>query len=131
MDDLSEQEPAGGAIRNRAGPRGSGLVWPGRARPRQSQAGLDGADHGLREAVLQVEDVDRRPKSLARRRLLVLIVGIFDLLTAGTTAVADPPWEGFGNEVYLLLAVIYVAFCLAMSRYSQGLERELNRARRH
>ena len=61
---------------------------------------------------------------------LVLIVGIFDLLKAGTTAVADPPWQGFGNEVYLLLAVIYFAFCFAMSRYSQGLERELDRARR-
>lgn len=61
---------------------------------------------------------------------LVLIVGIFDLLKAGTTAIADPPWQGFGNEVYLLLAVIYFAFCFAMSRYSQGLERELNRTRR-
>jgi general L-amino acid transport system permease protein len=61
---------------------------------------------------------------------LVLIVGIFDLLKAGTTAVADPPWQGFANEVYLFLAVIYFAFCFAMSRYSQGLERELSRARR-
>lgn len=61
---------------------------------------------------------------------LVLIVGIFDLLKAGTTAVADPPWQGFANEVYLFLAVIYFAFCFAMSRYSKGLESELNRARR-
>jgi general L-amino acid transport system permease protein len=60
---------------------------------------------------------------------LVLIVGIFDLLKAGTTAVADPPWQGFGNEIYVLLAVIYFAFCFAMSKYSKGLERELNRAR--
>ncbi|HEY6431983.1 MAG TPA: amino acid ABC transporter permease [Acetobacteraceae bacterium] len=61
---------------------------------------------------------------------LVLIVGIFDLLKAGTTAVADPPWQGFGNEIYVLLAVIYFAFCFAMSKYSRGLERELDRARR-
>ncbi|HSU04816.1 MAG TPA: amino acid ABC transporter permease [Acetobacteraceae bacterium] len=61
---------------------------------------------------------------------LVLIVGIFDLLKAGTTAVADPPWQGFGNEIYVLLAVIYFAFCYAMSRYSRGLERDLDRARR-
>lgn len=61
---------------------------------------------------------------------LVLIVGIFDLLKAGTTAVADPPWQGFGNEIYVLLAVVYFAFCFAMSKYSHGLERELDRARR-
>ncbi len=61
---------------------------------------------------------------------LVLIVGIFDLLKAGTTAVADPPWQGYGNEIYVLLAVIYFAFCFAMSKYSHGLERELDRARR-
>ncbi len=61
---------------------------------------------------------------------LVLIVGIFDLLKAGTTAVADPPWQGYGNEVYLLLAVIYFVFCFAMSKYSRSLEIELNRARR-
>lgn len=61
---------------------------------------------------------------------LVLIVGIFDLLKAGTTAVAEPAWQGFGNEIYVLLAVIYFAFCYAMSRYSRGLERELDRARR-
>jgi ABC-type amino acid transport system permease subunit len=29
-----------------------------------------------------------------------------------------------------MLAVIYIAFCFAMSQYSRGLERELDRARR-
>ena len=61
---------------------------------------------------------------------LVLIIGIFDLLKSGTTAVAEPAWEGFGNEVYVVLALIYFAFCFAMSHYSRGLERELDRARR-
>lgn len=61
---------------------------------------------------------------------LVLIVGIFDLLKSGTTAVAEPAWQGFGNEIYVLLAVIYFAFCFAMSRYSQNLERQLDRSRR-
>jgi general L-amino acid transport system permease protein len=60
---------------------------------------------------------------------LVLIIGIFDLLKAGTTAIADPVWQGFGNEVYLLLAVIYFVFCFAMSKYSRGLEREFSRSR--
>jgi general L-amino acid transport system permease protein len=58
---------------------------------------------------------------------LVLIIGIFDLLKSGLTAVADPNWQAYGTEVYVLLAVVYFAFCFAMSKYSRGLERSLNR----
>jgi general L-amino acid transport system permease protein len=54
---------------------------------------------------------------------LVLVIGIYDLMTTGRTAVLEPAWQGFGNEVYVLLAAIYFAFCFAMSRYSRGLER--------
>ena len=61
---------------------------------------------------------------------LVLIVGLFDLLAMGKVALTDPPWQSFSTEVYLMLAVIYIAFCLAMSNYSRGLERELSRAHR-
>jgi general L-amino acid transport system permease protein len=61
---------------------------------------------------------------------LVLIVGLFDLLAMGKVALTDPPWQSFSTEVYLMLAVIYIAFCLAMSKYSRGLERELSRAHR-
>lgn len=60
---------------------------------------------------------------------LVLIIGIFDLLTAGKTAVVEPAWQGFGVEVYVFVGIIYFIFCFAMSRYSQGLEVELNRHR--
>jgi len=60
---------------------------------------------------------------------LVLIIGIFDLLTAGKVAMADPVWTGFSTEIYLVLAAIYFAFCYAMSRYSRGLERQFGRAR--
>jgi general L-amino acid transport system permease protein len=60
---------------------------------------------------------------------LVLIIGIFDLLTAGKVAMSEPAWQGFANEIYVVLAVIYFAFCFAMSKYSRGLEREFNRAR--
>jgi general L-amino acid transport system permease protein len=61
---------------------------------------------------------------------LVLIIGLFDLLTMGTVALSDPPWQSFSTEVYLMLAVIYFAFCFAMSRYSRGLERELAHSHR-
>ena len=61
---------------------------------------------------------------------LVLIIGIFDLLTAGKTAIVEPAWQGFGVEVYVFVGLIYLVFCFAMSKYSQGLEAELNRHRR-
>ena len=61
---------------------------------------------------------------------LVLIIGIFDLLTSGKVAMADPRWQGHSTEIYLVLALIYFAFCYAMSRYSQGLEREFGHTRR-
>jgi general L-amino acid transport system permease protein len=56
---------------------------------------------------------------------LVLIIGIFDLLTAAKTAVVEPAWQGFGLEVFIAAGAIYFVFCLAMSRYSQYLERQL------
>jgi general L-amino acid transport system permease protein len=53
---------------------------------------------------------------------LVLIIGIFDLLTTAKTAIIDPAWQAFPVEVYLFVGVIYFAFCFAMSRYSRHLE---------
>jgi general L-amino acid transport system permease protein len=61
---------------------------------------------------------------------LVLIIGIFDLLKSGLTAVADPNWQAYGTEVYILLALIYFCFCFAMSKYSRNLERTLDRGHR-
>ena len=60
-----------------------------------------------------------------------LTSGIFDLLTAGKTAIIEPAWQGFSLEVYIVVGLIYFAFCFAMSRYSQRLEVELNRSMRH
>ena len=61
---------------------------------------------------------------------LVLIVGIFDLLTAGKVALAEPIWQGYSTEVYVVLAAIYFVFCWSMARYSRGLETEFNKSRR-
>ncbi len=60
---------------------------------------------------------------------LVLIIGIFDLLTTGKVASSEPAWQGSANEIYIVLGAIYFAFCFAMSKYSRGLEREFSRAR--
>jgi general L-amino acid transport system permease protein len=61
---------------------------------------------------------------------LVLIIGLFDLLTMGKVALSDPPWQSFSTEVYITLALIYIAFCYSMSRYSRGLERTLSASQR-
>src|SRR6478735_4525763 len=53
---------------------------------------------------------------------LVLIIGIFDLLTTAKTSIIDPAWQSFSVEVYVFVGLIYFAFCFAMSRYSRGLE---------
>src|SRR5882724_2298989 len=59
---------------------------------------------------------------------LVLIIGIFDLLTTAKTAIIDPAWQSFGIEVYLFVGLIYFAFCFAMSRYSRRLEAQAGSA---
>jgi general L-amino acid transport system permease protein len=53
---------------------------------------------------------------------LVLIIGIFDLLTTAKTSIIDPAWQTFSVEVYIFVSLIYFAFCFAMSRYSRQLE---------
>jgi general L-amino acid transport system permease protein len=58
---------------------------------------------------------------------LVLIIGIFDLLTTAKTAIIDPAWQAFSVEVYVFVAMIYFVFCFAMSRYSKSLEVLANR----
>ncbi len=56
---------------------------------------------------------------------LVTVIGLFDLLGAAKAVIVDPKWVGFGVEVYLFAAAVYFAFCWAVSRYSQYLERAL------
>ena len=43
---------------------------------------------------------------------IVVVVGIFDLMTAAKRAAADAQWEGFGTEIYLFVAAIYFVVLL-------------------
>jgi general L-amino acid transport system permease protein len=61
---------------------------------------------------------------------LVLIIGLFDLLSDANAALTDPNWQGFAAEAYVFTAAIYFCFCFFMSRYSQMLERQFNKDRR-
>ncbi|WP_378942079.1 amino acid ABC transporter permease [Mesorhizobium sp. ANAO-SY3R2] len=58
---------------------------------------------------------------------LVGIVGLTDLLLATKQALGDPQWRSFAMEGYIFVALIYVAFCFFISRYSRSLERRLRR----
>ena len=60
---------------------------------------------------------------------IVVVVGIFDLMTAAKRSVADPLWQGFGFELYLFVGAIYFLFCTLMSRYSRWLEARLKTGR--
>jgi len=65
--------------------------------------------------------------SLFKDTSLVVIIGIFDLTQAAKAAIADAAWRGFSVEAYVFIAVIYFIFCFAISRYSQRLERHLDK----
>ena len=43
---------------------------------------------------------------------LVLIIGIFDLLTTAKTAIIDPAWQSFSVEVYVFVGLIYFVVLL-------------------
>ncbi len=53
---------------------------------------------------------------------LVLIIGLFDLLSTVKISLNEPAWTGFGVEAYVFASLVYFVFCYAMSRYSRGLE---------
>ncbi|MBV6632478.1 MAG: amino acid ABC transporter permease [Alphaproteobacteria bacterium] len=59
---------------------------------------------------------------------LVLIIGLFDMMTATKNAIQDAEWRTFYLEGYLFAALIYFGFCFFMSKYSQWLEERLARA---
>ena len=64
---------------------------------------------------------------------LVSIVGIFDLLGAGQSAIADAAWSTPVQAItmYLYVGIIFFVFCFGMSRYSIYMEKRLSKSRRH
>ncbi len=61
---------------------------------------------------------------------LVIIIGLLDLLGTANNSLNDANWRGFYWEAYIFIGAIYWCFCFFMSKYSQYLERDLNKARR-
>ncbi len=71
--------------------------------------------------------------SLFKDTSLVLIIGLFDLLGIIQLNLNDNNWATpvTGNTGYLFAAFSFWIFCFSMSRYSQFVERRLDRGRRH
>lgn len=57
---------------------------------------------------------------------LVLVVGLFDLLTAARTALSDPAWPFPYAEAFLFVSSLYFVICFSISCYSRFLERRLS-----
>jgi general L-amino acid transport system permease protein len=68
--------------------------------------------------------------SLFKDTTLVYIIGLFDLLGIVQAASTNAEWLGTTIEGYAFSAVVFGGFCLAMSRYSQALERRLETGHR-
>ena len=60
---------------------------------------------------------------------LVMVVGLFDLLSAGRLALSDPAWPMPYAETYLTIALIYFTICYGFSRYALHLEHMVGEVR--
>jgi general L-amino acid transport system permease protein len=67
---------------------------------------------------------------IVKNTSLVLVVGLFDLLSAGRVALSDPDWPAPYAETYLMIALLYFAICYGFARYTLHLERTLGQVRR-
>lgn len=57
----------------------------------------------------------------------IAIIGLFDILGATKSALEDPRWVSYSTEAYLFVIALYFVVCFSMSKYSAGLERDLNK----
>lgn len=59
---------------------------------------------------------------------LVYIVGLFDLLGMVETTLSDPNWLArYIYEGFLFVAIIFFILCFGLSKFSDGLEKRLNK----
>ncbi|MCI4664105.1 MAG: amino acid ABC transporter permease [Neomegalonema sp.] len=65
--------------------------------------------------------------ALFKDTTLVGIVGLLDVFRMAQTVSRSTEWKGFDYETYIFSALIFFMCCYGMSRYSQSIERKLNR----
>ena len=64
--------------------------------------------------------------SLFKDTSLVMIIGLFDILSMVKLTANDRDWLGMSTEGFVFVALVYWIFNYTMSRYSKNLEKKLN-----
>lgn len=59
----------------------------------------------------------------------VIIIGLFDVLTATSAVMQDPQWRRYYIETYVFIASIYILFGLMLSRYAIWVEKRIDAKR--
>jgi general L-amino acid transport system permease protein len=54
---------------------------------------------------------------------LVLVIGLFDLISSGKAALADPAWPSPAAETYLFIGALYFIMAFSFARFADFLER--------
>ncbi|RWB99041.1 MAG: amino acid ABC transporter permease [Mesorhizobium sp.] len=54
---------------------------------------------------------------------LVLVIGLFDLISSGKAALADPEWPSPAAETFLFIGAIFFALSFSFARFADFLER--------
>lgn len=60
---------------------------------------------------------------MVKNTSLVLVVGLFDLISSGKAALADPAWGSPAAETYLFIMAVYFVLCFSFARFADYLER--------
>lgn len=66
---------------------------------------------------------------MVKNTSLVVVVGVFDLMSTSRVAAADPDWASPYKESYLFVGLIYLIICFGLSRYALWLENRAYRSR--
>lgn len=59
----------------------------------------------------------------------VIIIGLFDVLTATSAVMQDPLWRRYYIETYLFISAIYLVFGFMLSRYAIWVEKRIDASR--
>lgn len=59
----------------------------------------------------------------------VIIIGLFDILTATTSVMQDPLWRRYYIETYIFISAIYLLFGFLLSRYALWVEKRIDASR--
>ncbi|MGC6083930.1 amino acid ABC transporter permease [Enterobacter hormaechei] len=60
----------------------------------------------------------------------VIIIGLFDILTATSAVMQDPLWRRYYIETYIFISAIYILFGFMLSRYAIWVEKRIDASHR-